>query len=75
MASTKIPSSVERIVGRCHVGDSDRRIIRYFISRLKKGYKTWAAAPVAERKQYLRWIIQAHRENQSLYRSVMTGRF
>jgi hypothetical protein len=72
---TNRPYIVDRIVGRCHVGQSDRQVIRYFISRLKRKYRTWVEMPAAERKRWLRWIIEAHAENRELYHVVMTGRF
>jgi hypothetical protein len=71
---TKVPYMVESIVGRCHVGESNRRVIRYFISRLKRpAYKTWRTLSRAERKQYMRWIIAAHAANRGLYMHVMGG--
>jgi hypothetical protein len=71
--SKPVPHMVEMIVGRCHVGQSNRAVIRYFISRLKHGYRTWIALPKAERKQWLQWVIQAHQANGSLYTYVMRG--
>jgi hypothetical protein len=70
--STEIPSIVEMIVGRCHVGESNRAVIRYFVSRLKRG--AWRKMPRAERKQWLTWVIRAHANNRALYRYVMNGR-
>jgi len=67
------PAIVRQIVGRCHVGDSNRAVIRYFISRLRHGYATWASMPKAERRQWLGWIIETHRSNRALYRYVMGG--
>ena len=71
----EFPHMVRSIVGRCHVGQSNRAVIRYFISRLREGYKTWSAVSRSERKRYMRWIVEAHAENRKLYRSVMNGRF
>lgn len=71
---SEAPSIVRQIVGRRHVGDSNRTVIRYFISRLKRGYATWAGMPRAERKQWLRWVVEAHAENRGLYTFVMRGR-
>jgi len=67
-----IPFMVRNIVGRCHVGKSNRQVIRYFISRLRRKYRTWRTIDRAERKQYLRWVIAAHRANRDLYADVMT---
>jgi hypothetical protein len=74
MAKTKtqeIPSIVRQIVGRRHVGESNFAVIRYFVSRLKRG--AWRALPREERKQWLRWVIAAHAANRQLYRYVMGG--
>jgi len=62
------------IVGRCHVGYSNRKVIRYVISCMRKKYKTWAAMPKANRKAIMREIIRCHAENRNLYHAVMTGR-
>lgn len=64
---------ISQIVGRCHVSDSNLKVIRYFLSRLKKG--AWRKTDKATRKQILRQIIETHRENKELYLAVMTGRF
>jgi len=64
-----IPSIVNQIVGRVYVGKSDSQAIRYFVSRLKKG--AWKKRSRAERKQWMRWVIAAHRENQRFYDYVM----
>ena len=73
MTRTEAPPIVRQIVNRCHVGDSDRQVIRYFISRLKHGYATWRTLTRAERKQWLGWIVATHAENRGLYRDVMRG--
>ena len=73
LKSKPIPHDVERIVGRCHVGQSNRAVIRYFISRLRHGYRTWAGIPRVERRQWLTWVIAAHAENRGLYQYVMRG--
>jgi len=67
------PPIVRQIVNRCHVGQSHRSVIRYFVSRLKAGYRTWARLPRAERRQWMAWVIQTHESNRALYRQVMGG--
>ena len=62
---------VRQIVGRCYVGDSNRRVIRYTVSRLKHKYQTFKAMPREQRRDLMRQVIQAHRENRGLYRRVM----
>jgi hypothetical protein len=68
-----IPSIVSQIVGRCHVGQSNRAVIRYFVSRLKHG--AWRKLSRDERKTWLGYVLRAHAENRTLYAAVMTGRF
>ena len=70
---TQPPMIVRQIIGRCHVGQSNRAVIRYFVSRLKHGHATWIALPKTERKQWLRYVIMAHAENRGLYSYVMGG--
>jgi hypothetical protein len=69
------PSIVHQIVDRRHVGESNREVIRYFISRLRDGMATWRTMSRAERKKWLRWVIKAHGENRALYQKVMKGNF
>lgn len=68
-----VPYIVRQIVGRCHVGQSNRAVIKYFVSRLKHGHATWRALSRVERKTWLRHIIRAHNENRGLYSYVMGG--
>lgn len=67
------PRIVQQIVGRCHVYQSNRSVIRYFISRLKNGYRMWSVLSRTERKRYMRWIIAAHAANRAQYVRVMSG--
>lgn len=62
---------IHQIVDRCHVDDSNRKVIRYVISRLRKGYDTYHAMPKAQRRELMTLVIEAHRENRELYRAVM----
>jgi hypothetical protein len=64
---------ISQIVGRCHVGDSNLKVIRYFLSCIKR--KEWRKLKRETRKETLRLVIEMHRENRELYHSVMTGRF
>ena len=64
---------VRQIVERCHVGDTNREVIRYVISRIKGKYKTFRKLPREQRKQLLRDAVQCHRENRDLYCYVMRG--
>ena len=64
---------IRQIVDRCHVGESNRAVIKYVISRLKQKYKTWATMPRGDRKTMMREIIRIHRTNRSLYNDAMGG--
>jgi hypothetical protein len=65
------PAIVSQIVDQCHVGQSNRKVFRYFISRLNHGYATWRTLPREQRHQWLVWVIQCHADNRTLYHSVM----
>lgn len=76
MTKTKkveVPGLVRQIVGRCHVADSNRMVIKYVISRLKQGYKTYRSFPRSQRRLLLRQIIMQHAKNFDEYRFVMGG--
>ncbi len=66
------------IVGRCHVGDSNRQVIRYLvIGRLEKkkvGWLTWKNLPREHRKKLMRQAIDEHQRNRALYLQAMSGR-
>lgn len=64
---------IERIVARCHVGQSNRQVISYFVSRLAHGQKTWFGLSKRMRKDYMRKIIKAHAKNGNLFHDVTTG--
>ena len=72
-ASKQYPPIVSQIVNRCHVGESNRAVIRYFVSRVKRD--AWRAMARKERHMWLRWVIACHEANGALYHAVMTGRF
>ena len=62
---------IEQCVNRCHVSESNRAVIKYVISRLRKGYDTFRAMPKKDRKTMMRMCIYVHSENRSLYNLVM----
>jgi hypothetical protein len=67
----EVSGIVRQIVGRCHVSDSNTRVIRYVISRLKNKYQTFAAMPKEHRRNLMLQVITEHSDNRKLYRSVM----
>ena len=62
---------VEQIMGRVHVGKSDRQAIRQFMESLKDGYITWKGLDRDTRRMYLEAIITEHRKNQKTYNETM----
>jgi hypothetical protein len=66
---------VRQIVGRCHVRETYRWVIRYVISRMANGYQTFRSLPRKRRKDLLRSIVKCHRDNRKLYTRVMRGGF
>jgi len=65
--------AISRIVGRCHVADSYRDVVRYFISRLKGQRKGWLKIDRKTRREILRTISICHQTNGAVYRKVMRG--
>ena len=65
---------IRQIVNRVHVGESNLRMIRYSISKLREGYDTYARMPRNARREFLRECIKVHTANRMLYISVMSGR-
>lgn len=64
---------INQIVGRCHVGESYVSVIKYLVSRFKKG--AWRGLSRSERRRWMREAIACHKRNRRLYASVMSGRF
>lgn len=64
---------ISMIVERCHVGESYMKVIRYVISCMEDGYKTFAALPRERRRWVMLEIIKEHKENRDLYNGVMGG--
>jgi hypothetical protein len=63
---------VRQIINRdCHVGCSNRGVIRHVVSKLRSGWQTYRAMPRADRRLLMQQCIQQHRENRALYRAVM----
>jgi hypothetical protein len=64
---------VRQIVNRCHVGESNRTVIRYVVSRLRHGYRTFHAMSREQRHLLMRDAIEVHRTNRDLYIRVTQG--
>ena len=64
-------SMIARIVGRCHVGESNRSVFRYLRSRFAEG--VWARTPRVLRRKVMRAAFACHADNRRLYERVMSG--
>ena len=64
---------VDRIMGRCHVGKTDRQAIKHFMPSLKHGLKTFRSHSREVRRELLIAILAAHKYNQREYKEVMRG--
>ena len=63
---------IRMIIARdCHVGISNRQVIRHVISRLKNGYTTFSELSREDRRYLMEECIKEHKENQELYDFVM----
>lgn len=56
---------IAMIVGRCHVGDSYLKVLRYVISRTKAG--AFAKLPRKERRKLIREVFKQHKANRDLF--------
>ena len=59
-------SIVSNIVGRCHVYDSNLKVIRYVLSRMNPG--SFRKATRKQRRKLLREIIHTHKANRDVCR-------
>ena len=65
---------VRQIIDRdCHVGISNRAVIRHVISKLRDGMQTFRSMPKRDRRDLMRQCIARHRQNWDLYVNVMGG--
>lgn len=73
---TKDDPIIRQIIDRdCHVGLSNRKVIRHVITRLKNGMRTYRAWPLELRRSLMIACIEHHKDNGHIYHAVMTGRF
>jgi hypothetical protein len=68
-------SIVSNIVGRCHVGDSDLAVYKYFRSRMNNKFLKMLS--IHDRRERVREVttmaLQEHHDNQKMFRNVMRG--
>lgn len=66
---------IKQIVDRCYVADSNRKVIRYLVSRLRRGYRTFRTLSRPQRRELMAQAIAVHQKNRRLYIKVMRGSF
>lgn len=72
--ASRIHPIVRQIIDRdCHVGISNRAVIRHVISKLRDGSRTFRRMPKEQRRELMRQCIARHRQNWEEYVNVMGG--
>ncbi len=66
-------SVVSMIVGRRHVGEGYLSVVRYVLSRLRGGRKSFLACDRESRRELISHIIKTHRQNRRIYTQVTGG--
>lgn len=61
---------VRRIVGRCHVGDTNAAVVKYVLSRFKRKKLQRDATP-AMRRELWAWVKYCHGRNLTEFLLVM----
>jgi hypothetical protein len=75
---TKIPSveipkgQIRWLVGKLHVSTTDEQVIEDFTNRCDKSPDKITAS---QKKRIIEYALKEHHANQSLFNSVMSGRF
>lgn len=64
---------INQIVDRLHVGESNRGVIKYLVSRMAKGYKTYKAMAKKSRHLLVRQALARHAENKRTYQYIVGG--
>ncbi len=65
--------NISKYADCCHVGQSNREVVQFAISKLKQS--VWKTVDLPYRKKLYRALIKRHQDNIGLYDSVMMGRF
>jgi hypothetical protein len=64
---------IDRIVGRMHVGDRDRDVLRGLMRTLWKGWRNLIKCPRAKRRAVWRHALRVHRYNRGMFLRVSSG--
>ena len=67
-------AAIERMTGRCHVGESVFSVLRYVLSRFNGGRRQWLKANRNIKRYMIAATITHHRDNLAEYIEVMRRR-
>ena len=74
MSARNIHPIIRQVIDRdCHVGESNRAVVRHVISKLTKGYESYRQLSAKDRCLFIEQCIAHHQANQRLYVEVMNG--
>ena len=74
MSARHIHPIIRQVINRdCHVGESNRAVVRHVISKLAKGYESYRQLSAKDRCLFIEQCIAQHQANQRLYVDVMNG--
>lgn len=73
-APIEIHPVIRQIIDRdCHVGTSNKDVVRHVISKLKHGLQTFRTMTESDRQQLIEQCLAQHQGNLLLYLDVMVG--
>lgn len=65
---------IRQIIDRdCHVGESNRNVVRHVVSKLRNGYESLRAMSKADRRKFIEQCVAHHHRNYKEYVEVMSG--
>lgn len=64
---------IRYLVGHCHVGESNLRVVRYVISRMIGKRRAFLKLSRGQRRKMIREIVRTHAANRRIYAQVMGG--
>lgn len=74
MPARYIHPIIRQIIDRdCHVGESNRVVVRHVVAQLKDGNETFRRMPKGERRKFIEQCLAQHAANRRLFSEVMNG--
>ncbi len=72
--SLNIHPIIRQIIDRdCHVGESNRNVVRHVVSKLRKGVESFRGMSKADRRKFIEQCVTQHSGNYRQYVEVMSG--